>query len=98
MQQQQVVTKLAAAILAQLNNPNRKNSSSAAPNLYDIADSTAVVRDAAAVLMMYRDENEVTKLKITKSRYGNLTESDLTITRAQGSRFAFFNGLANVLS
>lgn len=88
----------ATLALAQLNNPNRKNSSSAAPNLYDIADSTAVVRDAAAVLMMYRDENEVTKLKITKSRYGNLTESDLTITRAPGSRFAFFNGLAHVLS
>ena len=88
----------ATLALAQLNNPNRKTSSNAAPNLYDIADATAVVRDAAAVLMMYRDENEVAKLKITKSRYGTLSESDLTITRASGSRFSFFDGNAPTLT
>ena len=88
----------ATLALAQLNNPNRKTSSNAAPNLYDIADATAVVRDAAAVLMMYRDESELTKLKITKSRYGTLSESDLTITRASGSRFSFFDSSAPALA
>ena len=84
--------------LAQLNNPNRKTTASAAPNLYDIADSTYVVRDAAAVLMMYRDENEITKLKVSKSRYGTLTSSDIQITRASGSRFSFFDGSAPALA
>lgn len=81
----------ATLALAQLNNPNRKTSASATPNLYDIADATGVVRDAAAVLVMYRDANEITKLKVAKSRYGNPKESDLTITRAAGSRFSFFD-------
>lgn len=88
----------ATLALAQLNNPNRKNSSNAAPNLYDIADATAVVRDAAAVLMMYRDENEITKLKVAKSRYGTLTEGDLQLTRTPGSRFSFFDGGAPALT
>lgn len=78
----------ATLALAQLNNPNRKNSASAAPNLYDIADSSYVVRDAAAVLIMYR-ENDVTRLKVAKSRYGNLTDNDLSVTRFQGSQFSF---------
>lgn len=81
----------ATLALAQLNNPNRKTVANAAPNLYDIADSTYVVRDAAAVLMMYRDENDVTRLKVAKSRYGNLTEGDLTLSRLPGSQFAFYN-------
>lgn len=81
----------ATLALAQLNNPNRKTVANAAPNLYDIADSTYVVRDAAAVLMMYRDENEVTRLKVAKSRYGNLTDSDLTLSRLPGSQFSFYS-------
>ena len=66
-------------VLAQFNNPNRnpqtakKNDKrNRAPGLYDIADSTAVVRDAAAVLAFYHETSEersILTLKILKSRY-----------------------------
>lgn len=46
--------------LAQLNNPNRGNNNgkSKMPGLYDIADASYVVRDAAAVLIMYNVATE----------------------------------------
>ncbi len=45
----------ATLALAQLNNPNRKQTTDPKPNLYDIAECTYVVQPAAAVIMMYRD-------------------------------------------
>lgn len=72
-------------VLAQLNNPNRNPQQSTskggkkvrAPGLYDLADSTAVVRDAAAVLAFYREDNDdrtSLTLKILKNRYGGKVE------------------------
>ena len=80
--------------LAQLNNPNRKAGNNQEPNLYDIADASGVVRDAAAVLMMYRVSSQVDMLtelrcKIVKSRYGNLPETYFNVVRSTGSRFTF---------
>lgn len=84
-------------VLAQLNNPNRKAGNNQEPNLYDIADASGVVRDAAAVMVMYRmsvgadSGMEVPELrcKIVKSRYGNLPETPLIVHRSHGSRFTF---------
>lgn len=82
-------------VLAQLNNPNRKAGNNQEPNLYDIADASGVVRDAAAVLMMYRvnagQTSDISELrcKIVKSRYGNLPESHFNTVRTIGSRFSF---------
>ena len=84
-------------VLAQLNNPNRKAGNNQEPNLYDIADASGVVRDAAAVMVMYRvavgsdSGMEIPELrcKIVKSRYGNLPETPLIVNRSNGSRFSF---------
>lgn len=85
-------------VLAQLNNPNRKAGNNQEPNLYDIADASGVVRDAAAVMVMYRVNvgqgeyiNEL-RCKIVKSRYGNQPESYFIATRSTGSRFKFVWG------
>lgn len=45
----------ATLAMAQLNNPNRKQTADPKPNLYDIAECTYVVQPAAAVFMLYRD-------------------------------------------
>lgn len=44
----------AVLVLAQLNNPNRKQSETQPPNLYDIADASYVVMPADAVIIMYK--------------------------------------------
>lgn len=79
--------------LAQLNNPNRNPQSgrrgdkkSRSPGLYDLADSTAVVRDAATVLALYHENRDVRAnltLKILKSRYGGRVE-DIRMTMTTG--------------
>lgn len=83
---------------AQLNNPNRKQGSDPTPNLYDIADASAVVRSAAAVIDLYQiaiGEDEAgraiieTRAKITKSRHGSCTSYPLQVKRLVGSRFEF---------
>lgn len=87
-------------ILAQLNNPNRKASGIAtAPNLYDVAEASAVVRDAAAVLLLYKvqaeggtvvDSSSLSsdlRLSIAKSRFGHQSTQPLNMLRDDGSRF-----------
>lgn len=89
-------------ILAQLNNPNRKPSGAAAePNMYDVAEASAVVRDAAAVLLLYKvkmDEAQqaasitgsALRMIVGKSRFGNQTSHPLEMMRDKGSRFTAF--------
>lgn len=83
--------------LAQLNNPNRKQSPTSAPNLYDIAECSYVVQPAASVLMMHRvladgpdgKKQMGLRLSVVKSRYGRNTAAPLIATRSRGSRFDF---------
>ena len=86
-------------ILAQLNKPTRKSSGEAAePNMYDVAEASAVVRDAAAVLLMYKVQDDADlnapnvvsadlRLSVAKSRFGRQTSQALRIMRDAGSRF-----------
>lgn len=84
----------AVLALVQLNNPNRKQGT-AAPGLYDIAESSYIVQPANAVLMMYKvsepEQSDIKELRlaITKSRYGTCTDSPLKVTRSAGGAFAF---------
>ena len=90
-------------LLAQLNNPNRKASGAAGePNIYEVAGASDVVRDAAAVLLLYQvketdteQQDEIApigdgtqlRLIVGKSRFGQQTKQPLEITRDAGSRF-----------
>lgn len=86
----------ATLCLAQLSNPNKnggqkrtKSGQIRAPGLYDIADSTAVVRDAALVVTIYSEDTSprsaTMKLKVLKSRYGRMTE--FWLMRGNGGTF-----------
>ena len=88
-------------ILAQLNNPNRKQGSNTDPNLYDIAGSTAVVNDSSAVMALFKvpiddsaqnngnSQSLDLRLSVLKSRFGEVTESPFSVNRTKGSRFDF---------
>ena len=95
----------AMIVLAQLNNPNKNGGNRTTakgnkptvkpPTLYDIADSTAVVRDAAAVVALYRQEksSNILHCKVLKTRYGSrLDEYQLQVLNGGG-----FKDLTNPL-
>ena len=85
----------ATLALAQLNNPNKAKDKNKVPNLYDLADSSGVVKDAAAVLLLYQTPDKkgvINKwttdytLAIAKGRYAE-DRSTIALARVNGGGF-----------